>query len=246
MAVPNGQVDLEATRRIYQQEARDALDYAADTMKLQYDSTRRYHEFNVGDEVYLKLHKGYKLPGNNPRKWSQQRVGPFTIVKKVGPLAYELNFPRSWRVHRVVSIAQLYPTPKGGDPFGRTRPQPGRIVVEGDDEEWHSFEIEKLVARRINRTGGKPVVEYLVRWKDYHEAYDEWYPRELLMENAADTVLKYDTVHKMSKEELLLKKDAPQSTAPEENKEWGITANPAPIVNVPSPRKRGRPKLLTQ
>lgn len=51
-------------------------------------------------------------------------------MKKVGDPAYELNFPRQWRVHRVVSVAHLYPAPPNTDPWKRRRPEPGRISVE--------------------------------------------------------------------------------------------------------------------
>ncbi|KAH8162209.1 hypothetical protein CIB48_g6027 [Xylaria polymorpha] len=35
-------------------------------------------------------------------------------MRKIGELAYELNFPRHWKVHRVVSVAHLYPAPISG------------------------------------------------------------------------------------------------------------------------------------
>ncbi|KAI0845974.1 hypothetical protein F5Y00DRAFT_265019 [Daldinia vernicosa] len=67
--------------------------------------------------------------------------------------------------------------PQGVDPHNRRKPQPGRIVVEGDNDDWLSYEIEKLLKRRINRQG-TPTLEYLVRWKGYAPMYDQWYARE--------------------------------------------------------------------
>ncbi|KAI1131589.1 hypothetical protein F5Y10DRAFT_52664 [Nemania abortiva] len=75
---------------------------------------------------------------------SAQRTGPFTLAKKAGELAYGFNFPRHWRVHRVVSVARLFPAPKGTDPFGRRQP-PGRLIVEGYDDDYVSYEIEALL-----------------------------------------------------------------------------------------------------
>ncbi|KAF2968945.1 hypothetical protein GQX73_g4615 [Xylaria multiplex] len=63
-------------------------------------------------------------------------------------------------------------------------PFPQRFV-DGDDDEWKSYEIERLLKRRINRQGGRPTLEYMVRWKGYGAADDQWYPRELLMQNAS-------------------------------------------------------------
>ncbi|KAF3013777.1 hypothetical protein E8E14_010356 [Neopestalotiopsis sp. 37M] len=48
----------------------------------------RWEQWYVGNEVYLRLHGGYKLPGNPPRKWSSQRAGPFTVMRRIGDMAY--------------------------------------------------------------------------------------------------------------------------------------------------------------
>ena len=33
------------------------------------------------------------------------------------------------------------------------------------------------LGRRVSRLGGRPLLEYLVRWKGYDAKDDEWYPR---------------------------------------------------------------------
>lgn len=84
LEVPKNDVDYEIARKNYQAEAKAAVDFAADVAKIRFDKTRNPAEFRIGDEVYLKLH--HKLPGYPPRKRSQQRVGPFTIVKRLDNL----------------------------------------------------------------------------------------------------------------------------------------------------------------
>lgn len=207
LEVPKLSIDYEIHRKLYQKEAQLAIDFAAADAKIRYDSKRNPLQMQVGQEVYLKLHHGYHLPGKPSRKFSQQRAGPFTIVKKIGDLAYELNFPRHWRVHRVVSVSHLYPAPLVKDPWKRRRPQPGRVFVDGDNGEWISYEIERMVARRISRVGGKPTLEYLVRWKDYDPKDDEWYPRLALMENAAELVDDFDKKNPLPVNELKLKRE---------------------------------------
>lgn len=61
------------------QDAQLAMDFAAAQAKRQYDDKHRPIEFNVGDNVYLCLHRGYHLPGNPSRELSQQRAGPFVV-----------------------------------------------------------------------------------------------------------------------------------------------------------------------
>ncbi|KAH8803727.1 hypothetical protein F5882DRAFT_392148 [Hyaloscypha sp. PMI_1271] len=48
---------------------------------------------DVGDMAFLRLHRGYNLPGKPNRKLSEQRTGLFEIVRRVGKMAYELKLP---------------------------------------------------------------------------------------------------------------------------------------------------------
>ena len=48
----------------------------------------------------------------------------------------------------------------------------GLGIGKGDNEEWRSYEIEKLVGRRSRGYGYKTVLEYLVHWKGYGKEHD--------------------------------------------------------------------------
>lgn len=95
----------------------------------------------------------------------------------------------------MISIAQLEPKPRT-DPFGRQEPGlPLAVIVEGDEEEWKSFEIGPLNNSRVRRYGrGKQMIEYLINWKGTGPEYSEWYPRELL-DHAKELVDDYDASH---------------------------------------------------
>lgn len=98
--------------------------------------------------TYLRLHRGYSVPGLKSKKINQQIVRLFKILRRVGKLAYELDLPKNWRVHRVISIAQLEVTPPGQHPFDRpTQKLPEGLEVDGETE----YEIEKLLDRSITR-----------------------------------------------------------------------------------------------
>ncbi|KAK3305065.1 uncharacterized protein B0T15DRAFT_493265 [Chaetomium strumarium] len=107
------------------------------------------------DMVYLRLHKGYHLPGKPSRKWSSQRAGPFKIVRKVYNLAYKLDFPKSWKVWPVVSAAQLYKVPQEPDPFERVTPPPPPVI-----------------------RNKKPAVEYLVKYLGWEDMHNQWEYKE--------------------------------------------------------------------
>ncbi len=78
----------------------------------------------TGDQAFIKLHHGYNIPSTNVlgKELSQQYVGPFQILEKISCLAYRLGLSNHWRIHPVLSVAQLEPAPLEKDPFDCPRP----------------------------------------------------------------------------------------------------------------------------
>ena len=181
--------DFAAVRAQLRTEAADALGWAAATMKQRYDTTRRPITLHPGDKVMLKLHKGYQIPGNLGPKLGKQRVGPFTIERMVGRLACRLKLPPTWRIHPVVSVAQLEPAPNDPDPHGRENPEPPPLSTDLDDPA-PVYEIESLLARRRSR--GK--TQYLVKWAGYGHEHNVWYNAEDLT-SAQELMRQYDETH---------------------------------------------------
>ncbi len=67
------------------------------------------------------------------KKLSQRYVEPFQILEKLGRLAYRLGLSTCWRIHPVLSVAQLEPAPLEKDPFDCPRPNhPDPVFVRGD------------------------------------------------------------------------------------------------------------------
>jgi hypothetical protein len=63
---------------------------------------RFVRDFQVGDQVMVKT-----SPQEGPLLPSQ---GPFTITKKVGKVAYKLNFPGKWKIHPYFHVGRLHPS----------------------------------------------------------------------------------------------------------------------------------------
>lgn len=65
----------------------------------------------VGEWAMLRLHKGYSLPSTVgiTKKLTQQYVGPFLILERIGRLAYKLDITPDWRIYPVFSVVQLEP-----------------------------------------------------------------------------------------------------------------------------------------
>lgn len=192
------QTDIVTDRARYRQEASDSLAFAAANAKFLYDSKHKPMTMEPGEKAFVKLHKGYRIPGLENAKLSNQRAGPFTILRRIGDLAYELDLPPIWKAYPVISIAMLEPAPKEDDPYHRPR-QEGQppITDEEHPEVKDAYEIEKLVDRRVSRPRGrgsreKPdIVEYLVKWKDWGKAHNVWYEVEDLV-NASELMEEYD------------------------------------------------------
>ena len=174
--------------------AADAIFFALANHKEHYDRSHQPLFMKVGDWAMLKLHKGYLIPSSVgvTKKLTQQYVGPFQVVEKVGRLAYKLEVPSDCRIHPVFSVAQLELAPNPSeDPFRRLRPQqPPSVFVEGDTDKHKSFEIDRLLNKRTVRKGKARAVEYLICWTGYGPEWDRWYNVKDL-DNASDLVCDY-------------------------------------------------------
>ena len=66
--------------------------------------------------VWLSL-KNYSIPGVKNRKLTSPRTGPFIIKRIVRNLACELSLLAHFKIHPVISIAELELVPNTVDPF---------------------------------------------------------------------------------------------------------------------------------
>ena len=118
--------------------------------------------------------KGPTTPKLMPR-W----IGPLTVVKAVGPVAYRLDLPKNMRIHPVFHV-QLLKAYKSDD---RHQPPPLPILVE-DGFDW--FQVEHVCMHREQRWGKtkkKVRRSYLVKWLGYGDEHSSWEPEPNL--NAA-------------------------------------------------------------
>ena len=169
---------LIATRNAARTDVKDAIAFAVVAMKRIYDQNHLHKSFTTGDMVNLRLHRGYILPVITNEKLQQQFVGPLRIKRGIGPLAYELDIPPTWKIHPVVSIAHLEPaSTQADDPYNRTRPNhPGSVYVEGDTETYKSYELQAILGHRTMKDrASKQKNQYLIRWKGYGPEWDEWH-----------------------------------------------------------------------
>ena len=234
------QPEVTETRNVNRRQAADSLAFAAVDAKQRYDTKHVPLSMEEGDLVFLTLHKGYRIPGLDNSKLSNQRCGPFKILKKIGTLAYKLDLPPTMGIHPVISVASLEPAPKGKDPYDRKKNNEQPAVLDNDPEgTGDHYEIELLLDRRERHPKGRePVVEYLVKWKNWSPYWNSWYHiRDL--PNAKEAIADYENKYgrRSVREYQTAQRRTGDLTAPAEQSEQPLPPPPQPLR-----RRPGRPR----
>ncbi|KAI3773280.1 hypothetical protein L1987_47805 [Smallanthus sonchifolius] len=101
------EIVLETTEKVIQ--IKDSLKAARDRQKSYADKRRKTLEFNVGDNVLLKVsHWKGVIRFRRNGKLSPRFVGPFKILKRVRSVAYQLKLPEEMNgIHNVFHVSNL-------------------------------------------------------------------------------------------------------------------------------------------
>ena len=113
-------------------------------------------EYQAGDWVYVST-RGLRILSQDCRKLMDRRIGPFTVVKKIGNRSYKLNLPAKHKLHPVFHVDVL--SRAVSDEPLRPRQQ---IVVDGVTEN----QIDEITDVKIDRWVGLrgPRIIFTVKW----------------------------------------------------------------------------------
>jgi hypothetical protein len=161
----------QVTLRLEQiQEARDRAKTAM--IKAQQGWERRKctaPTFQTGDQVWLD---GRNIKTFHPTaKLAPKRHGPFPIIRVLSPINYELRLPVQWKLHPVFHVDLLTPY-RETEFHGVNYDKPPPDLINGEEE----YEVERIVASRRFGRGRK--LQYLVKWKGYPDAENQWVNKE--------------------------------------------------------------------
>src|SRR6266699_1402024 len=178
LRVPEDILERRFIREYLRKDAQFVMDQANALTKRYYDSKHCWEEFEVGDQVWLRIRTVYRPKGRANKREMPRRQGPYPIVRKISPLAYELDLPAGNRRHPVISIVYLTRYYATDDPYNRIPLPSGPVEyrtesdsMSGDDErDGKRWELERVVDHE-NRRG---TAWYLVRWKEYGPKEDSW------------------------------------------------------------------------
>jgi hypothetical protein len=125
--------------------------------------------FQTGDQVWLD---GRNIKMFHPTaKLAPKCHGPFSIVRVLSPITYELRLPAQWKLHPVFHVDLL--TPYHETEFhGANYDKPPPDLINGEEE----YKVERIVASRCFGRGRK--LQYLVKWKGYPDAENQWVDKE--------------------------------------------------------------------
>ena len=144
-----------------QDEALAAHELALQVMTL--CNNRGFTPFAKGDKVWLEA-RNLKRSITNP-KFASKCEGPFTIVKVLSPITYQLRLPKMWKIHHTFHASLLTPY-RENEVHSQNFPAPPPDLIEGEEE----YEIKKILCHR----GSPSTRMFLIRWKGYLAEEDSW------------------------------------------------------------------------
>eukprot|EP00253_Pinus_taeda_P031022 PITA_31022 len=154
------------------------LKAAQDRQKIFADRKRRFKEYQVGDHVYIKIQaKRSTLQWSGCAKLAPRYCGPFQVLAKVGPVAYQLALPSHIRVHNVfhVSILKKYVY----DPRHVIRWQDIQVEPEGEV----LVEPLNILDRREVQLRKRVITQVKVQWRQFGPEEATWEDEALMMRN---------------------------------------------------------------
>lgn len=148
---------------------RAQLTRAQQRMKSYADKNRVDREFNVGDQVLLKLQPyAQQSVVNRPYpKLSYKYFGPYTVLERIGKVAYKLQLPDSAQVHPVFHVSQLKNFTPNYTPVYTELPSAPNLSTATPIP-------VSILQRRLVRKGNSAAPQILVKWAHLPEEMATW------------------------------------------------------------------------
>jgi hypothetical protein len=147
-------------------------------MKQQADKHRSERQFEVGDKVFVKLQPYVQssLAPRSNQKLAFKFFGPYTILARVGSVAYKLALPPSSSIHPVFHVSQLK---KCNTEVCQVSPSlPSDVDLPRVPE--------RVLQSKLVSRGDRSVQQLLIKWSGWPEDLATWEDIECIKQRFPD------------------------------------------------------------
>ena len=137
-------------------------------------------QFAVGDQVWLEG-SHLRLP-HQLTKLAPKRYRPFTIMKQINPVTYQLTLPATWQIHPMFHASLLSPYIET-DAHGPNYSRPPPDLIGGEE----FYKVEQIWDHWCH--GCSRMLQYLIKWKGSPKSNNTWEPADLVL--APDLLKQY-------------------------------------------------------
>ena len=162
--------DFASDMRNRHQLVRDRILQAQARQEAFANRKRREVTFAVGDKVLLSA-KALSLASDRTGtpKLRDRYVGPFAVVRRVGPVAYQLRLPPHVRTHPVFHVSKLRAFNGAREPSNNTNKRDPAYLLDDSPQRG----MEGIIDERRTRSGR---LQYLVKWVNEDAENNTWEP----------------------------------------------------------------------
>jgi hypothetical protein len=158
-------VETLEERKHFSDLLKEQMAWAQNKMKVDADTKRSTKQFQVGEQVLLKLQPyTQSFVVNRPcPKLALKYFGPYTILEMIGEAAYRLELPSTVHVHPVFQFSQLKYTPDHTLVFAELPSVHQLDLAE--------FEPKRVLDHRLTKKGNVVVTQVLIKWSSLPGAF---------------------------------------------------------------------------
>lgn len=166
-------------------------------MKSQADKHHSERNFEVGDQVWLKLQPYVQtsVASRTNHKLAFRYFGPYEVIKKVGTVAYELKLPPNSKVHLVFHVSLLKKaTCTLSYPVSRLPDDTATVKTP-----------ELLLNKRLKNKNNRVITQVLVKWEGLPAELATWENEDDIQHQLSEAAARGRAV-KLGGEDVMIKR----------------------------------------
>jgi hypothetical protein len=166
---PSEASDLLSERENHMLMLKEKLAWAQHKMKAYADTLRTDRQFQIGDQVLLKLqpYVQHSVVRRSFPKLSFKFFGPYRVLEKIGNTAYKLQLPEDSLIHPVFHVSQLKPFHPDHSPVFSD-------ITKIVDLSARELQPERVLERRLVKKGNNVVPQALIKWRGLPATSATW------------------------------------------------------------------------